>query len=181
MKIVAVSGSIRKDSYNTKVLEFMKERYKDKMDIEILDISDLPMYNQDIENEEFDSVKRLRSQIKDADGIIFATPEHNHTMPVAMKNFLDWMSRIEYPLIGKPGMIVGASLGRLGTVKAQGHLREVLDSMFVGVKVLPANNVYLGDISNQMDEKGNITNKGTIEFLDSVVDNFIDWVEMINK
>ena len=84
-------------------------------------------------------------------------------------------------MVNKPGMIVGASMGMLGTVKAQIHLRQILNSPGVGVITLPGNEVFIGNVMDKMDEEGNLTHKPTIEFLDQVVDNFIEWINRINN
>ena len=179
MKIIGIAGSNGKDSNNKKLVNFMKERYSDKMDIEVLDIGLLPMYNQDNELNPPDIVKEFKAKIKESDGILISTPEYNHSIPAVLKNALDWFSRVDQVMIGKAAMIVGASMGNLGTVKAQMHLREILNSGGIGSLTLPGNEVFIGSIQNKIDENGNLNDEGTIKFLDSTVDNFVEWVEKI--
>ena len=181
MKIVAIAGSISKESYNKKLVNFIKKRYKDKLDIEILDLDDIPMYNEDKEMEPPDIIKEIRKKIVASDGILISTPEYNHSIPGVLKNALDWLSRVEQVLLNKPGMIVGASMGMFGTVKAQIHLRQILNSGGIGVITLPANEVFIGNIQDKMDEEGNLTDEVTIKFLDNTMDEFIKWVEKINN
>lgn len=181
MNIVAIAGSIRKESYNKKLVKFMKERYKDKVNIEILDIGDIPMYSEDIELNPPEIINELRQKIKNSDGILFSTPEYNHSIPGVLKNALDWFSRVERVMLDKPGMIVGASMGAFGTVKAQIHLRQILNSGGVGVITLPGNEVFIGNIQDKMDEEGKLTDESTIEFLDKTMEEFIKWSEKINK
>lgn len=181
MKIIAVLGSISKNSYNKKLAKYMKERYKNKLDIEVLSLENIPMYNEDIELNPPDIIIEYRNKIKNSDGLIFVTPEYNHSIPGVLKNALDWFSRVEKVMINKPGMIVGASKGTLGTVKAQMHLRQILNSPGVGVITLPGNEVFIGNIVDKMDHNGNLTHKPTIEFLDQVVDNYVNWVKKINS
>lgn len=180
MKIVAIVGSISKNSNNRKLAEFMKDRYKDKMDIEILDIGNIPMYSEDIELTPPESVIEARRKIKEADGLLFVTPEYNHSIPGVLKNALDWFSRVEYVMIGKPSMVVGVSMGNLGTVKAQIHLRQILNSGGIGTINLPTNEVFIGSIQDKVDENGFLNHKETIEYLDTVADNFVNWVKKIN-
>lgn len=180
MKIVALVGSMSKESNNRKVVEFMKERYKEHIEIQILPIEKLPMYNQDIEEDAPDIVKDLRVEIKESDGILFATPEYNHSIPAVLKNAIDWFSRVERVMINKPSMIVGATLGNLGTVRAQVHLRQILNSGGVATLNLPGNEVFISMIHEKLDEDGNLVHKPTIEYLDKVVKNFIDWIEKVN-
>ncbi|MCF6460377.1 NADPH-dependent FMN reductase [Clostridium sp. Cult3] len=179
MNIVALVGSMSKESNNRKIVEFMRERYKDKMDIEILPIEKLPMYNQDIELQPSEIVEELRKKIKQSDGILFATPEYNHSISAVLKNAIDWFSRVERVMVNKPSMIVGASLGTLGTVRAQVHLRQILNSGGVATLNLPGNEVFIGNVHEKLDEDGNLIHEPTIEHLDGVVDNFIDWIDKI--
>lgn len=179
MKIVAIAGSISKDSNNKKLLNFMKERYEDKVNIEILDIGEIPMYNQDNELNPPDIVREIKAKIKASDGILISTPEYNHSIPGVLKNALDWFSRVDMVMIGKPAMVVGVSMGNLGTVKAQIHLRQILNSGGIGTITLPGNEVFIGTIQDKIDESGNLIDEGTIKYLDGTMDNFINWVERI--
>lgn len=179
MKIVAIIGSISKESYNKKLVEYMKGRYKDKIDIEILSINEFPMYNEDIELETPEVVKEVQDKIKEADGVLISTPEFNHSIPGVLKNALDWLSRVDHVMIGKPSMVMGASQGYLGTVKAQMHLRTILNSGGIGTINLPGNEVFIGSIQDKIDESGELVHDSTIEFLDGVMDNFIDWINKV--
>lgn len=181
MKIVAIAGSISKGSYNKKLVKYIKERYKDKLDIEILDLGNIPMYNMDNELDPPEIIKEMRKSILASDGILISTPEYNHSIPGVLKNALDWFSRVEQVMIGKPGMIVGASMGFFGTIKAQMHLRQILNSGAIGLVTLPGNEVFIGNIQDKMDEEGNLTDEATIKFIDSIMDNFIQWIEKMNK
>jgi len=176
MKIVAMVGSNRKESYNMKLTKFMQQRYSGKLDIEILPIDKLPMYCEDDELDPPEVVKEIRAKIKESDGILFATPEHNASIPALLKNAIDWFSRVEKVMIGKPAMIVGASMGKLGTVKAQLQLRQILNSAGVSTLTLPGNEVYVG-AAHEKIEDGKLTDEPTIEFIDSVIDNFTKWIE----
>lgn len=126
-KVLGVSGSLRTGSYNTMLLRAAAEVAPDGMTVEIADISDLPMYNADVEREEGfpESVQRFRDQLDRADGVLFATPEYNYSVTGAMKNSIDWASRRPSPLDYKPAAILGAG-GGSGTARAQRHLREIL-------------------------------------------------------
>lgn len=175
MKIVAIVGSNRKQSYNKKLVTLMKERYRDKVDIEIVPIEELPMYNQDDELTPADIVLQIKKIIASSDGVLIATPEYNHAIPAFLKNALDWFSRVDKVMIKKPVMIVGATPGVLGTVRAQVNLRQILSAM--GTLTLPGNEVFINTIHEKVDEAGNLTHEPTLTFLDSVMNNFIDWVE----
>ena len=179
MNIVAMVGSPSSNSINRKVVEFMKGRYKDKIDISILEIAELPFHNYDTEDNPPELIVEMRKEILEADGVLFATPEYNQSIPATLKNAIDWFSRVEQVLMKKPAMIIGVSPGRLGTVRAQEHLKDILTSQMVGVLPLPATEVFIGSYYDLIDENGVLKDESTIEFLDSSVDAFIDWVNKI--
>ncbi|MFS0672614.1 NADPH-dependent FMN reductase [Ornithinibacillus sp. 179-J 7C1 HS] len=179
MKVVTLVGSIRKESLNMKIAKFMQERYKDKFDMSILDISVLPFYNQDEEHNPPEVVKDFKKEIASADAVIIVTPEYNWSIPGVLKNALDWVSRVERVFVNKPVFPLGASQGVLGTIRAQLHLREILSSTGVHAKVLPpgGNEVLINLAAQKIEqETGTITDITTIEFLDSKVDTFIDFI-----
>ena len=175
MKIVAIVGSNRKQSINKKLVAFMKKRYREKVDIEILPIEDLPMYNQDDELSPLEVVTEIKKIVAASDGVLIATPEYNHSIPAFLKNALDWFSRVDKVMVKKPVMIVGATPGVLGTVRAQVNLRQILAAM--GAFTLPGNEVFINAVNEKIDEAGKLTHEPTIGFLDTVMNNFIDWVE----
>ncbi|RDW18067.1 NADPH-dependent FMN reductase [Oceanobacillus arenosus] len=177
MKIVAMVGANRKDSYNMHLVKYMQKRYTDKLEIEILPIDQLPMYNQDDEMDPPALVKEIREKIKNSDGILFATPEYNASISAVLKNAIDWFSRVEKVMINKPAMIVGASMGALGTVKAQMQLRQILNAPGVSTLTLPGNEVFVGSVHEKIDQNGVLTDEPTIQFIDMVIDNYIDWIE----
>ncbi len=175
MKIVAIVGSLRKDSYNKRIAEFIKERFVDKLDIEIILLHDLPMFNQDDEKNPPQEVKDFKDKIRKSDGILFVTPEYNHTIPGVLKNALDWCSREDRPTVNKPTFIVGASTGYVGTARCQIDLRTVLNSPGIATLNLPGNMVIIGDVEEKFNKEGKFIDDKTIERLDRVVDEFISW------
>lgn len=126
-RVLGISGSLRRGSYNTELLRVAAELAPEGVIVDLADISELPLYNADIERERGlpPSVQRLRDQIAEADGILFATPEYNYSITGAMKNAIDWASRRPSPLDEKPAAIMGTG-GRSGTARAQRHLRDIL-------------------------------------------------------
>jgi chromate reductase, NAD(P)H dehydrogenase (quinone) len=176
MKVVAIVGSIRKESYNLKLAKFIQKKYKERLDIEILNIRDLPHYDQDIEMNPPKVVSEFKRKVADADAVLWVTPEYNYSIPGVLKNAIDWLSRVEKVLNGKPSWIMGATMGTLGTVRAQQHLRDILFCPGAGTPLLPGNEVYIGAVHEKMDQVGNLTHEPTIQFLDMVVENFIKWI-----
>lgn len=180
MNILAIVGSLRKDSYNMKLAKMMQERYKDKLNIKIADIRSLPHYDQDDELNPPQAVKDFKEAVRQADGIIIITPEFNWSIPGVLKNALDWASRVDKVFVGKPVMTLGASMGMLGTIRAQLHLREILVSPGIQAKILPpgGNEVLIPFAQQKFTEGSNeLTDTGTLQFLDSKIDLFINFVK----
>ncbi len=176
MRVAAIVGSIRKESLNKKLAEFIKTRYADKFELDIVPLHDIPMYNQDTENEPPQAVIDFKARVKAADAVLWVTPEYNSTVPGVLVNAIDWMSRVDKVLIGKPSIVMGASMGNLGTVKAQMHLRNILFAGGVASPVLIGNEVYIGAAHTKFDAAGNLTDENTIKFLDAVIANFMAWM-----
>jgi chromate reductase, NAD(P)H dehydrogenase (quinone) len=182
MNIVTIVGSVRKESYNMQLAKTMQERYKGKLNINIADIRSLPHFDQDEENNPPQPVKEFKEAISHADGVIIITPEYNWSVPGVLKNALDWASRVDKVFIGKPVMTLGATLGMLGTVRAQMHLREILGAPGIQAKVLPpgGNEVLISFANQKFDEQtGQLVDEGTLNFLDSKVDAFVDFVKSV--
>ena len=181
MKVVALVGSIRKESYNLKLATYIQKKYQNQFELEILNLRELPMYDQDIENNPPSVVTEFKGKVANADAVLWVTPEYNGTVPGVLVNAIDWLSRVDKVMIGKPSWIMGASMGNLGTVKAQLHLRDILFSPGVSSPLLPGNEVYVGAVHTKFDQEGNLTDQATVQFLDTVVDNFINWFNHHNR
>jgi len=182
VKIVALVGSLRKESFNLQLANYMKERYKDSFSIEIADIKSLPYFDQDEELNPPEVVKGFKESIANADGILIVTPEYNWSVPGVLKNALDWTSRVEKVFIGKPVMVVGATPGAMGTIRAQLHLRDILSSPGIQAKLLPPGNneVLINFAAQKFDaETGQLIDEATIKFLDEKVNNFIQFIEEV--
>lgn len=180
MKLVGIAGSIAEQSYNRMLLKFIATHFSDQVDVEILDINDIPMFNQDNDISQGDALQYIAHKIEAADGVILATPEHNHTVPAALKSLIEWLSYSIHPLDGKPVWIVGASYYTQGSSRAQLHLRQILESPGVGAISLPGNEVLLGNVKEAFDEDGNLKDEGTINFIHSTLNKFIKFVKVIN-
>ena len=176
MKIVAIVGSIRKDSYNKKLANFIQSRYKNHFDMEVLSLENLPMYNQDIEENPPQEIVDFKAKVKESHAVLWVTPEYNATIPGVLGNAIDWLSRVDKVMIGKPSWIMGASMGNLGTVKAQMHLRDILFAGGLSSPVLMGNEVYVGACHTKFDEQGNLIDEPTVLFIDSVLNNFMMWM-----
>lgn len=181
MKFVAIVGSNADQSYNRMLLQFMQRQFKIKCEIELLEIKDVPMFNQDDDQSDCFAIRYLNNKIIRADGVIIATPEHNHTITPALKSTLEWLSFRLHPLENKPVMIVGASYYDQGTSRAQVHLRKILEAPGVNAYTLPGNEFLLGKAKEAFDLNGDIINEGTVAFLETCLDNFIQYVGVVSK
>lgn len=179
-KIVGIVGSNAELSYNRKLLEFIRRHFKTKFELELLEIDQVPMFNQDEDWQESFQLRYLYNKITRADGVIIATPEHNHTITAALKSVLEWLSYKVHPFESKPVMIVGASYYDQGTSRAQVHLRKILDAPGVNAYTLPGNEFLLGKAKEAFDNEGNIINEGTVNFLESCLDNFVKYVDVVS-
>lgn len=180
IKVTAIVGSIRKESMNLKLAEFMKTRYKDKLDITIAPLHDVPLFNPDLEESPPQEALAFKQQVKQAEAVLFVVPEYNFSIPGVLKNALDWLSRAGKDLQGKPTFIVGSSMGNFGSVRAQIHLREILTNPSLAPILLPGNEVYVGAIHEKLNSDHEINDTNTLDFLDQVVDNFVDFYNRVN-
>src|SRR5690625_2276320 len=181
MKFVGIVGTNTEDSYNRVLLNFMARHFKKTIDIEVLDINDIPMFNQSNDQTNSEPIQYLNKKITSADGVIIATPEYNHSIAAALQSVIEWLSFRIHPFDGKPVMIVGASYDVQGSSRAQLHLRQVLDAPGVNATVMPGNEFLLGEVHKAFDEKENIKDSKTVEFLESNVKKFVRFVNVINR
>ena len=174
--VKAIIGSTSPDSYNAKVVQFMKERYADRLNIIPVYINELETFSVSQEKHFPPEARKFADEIHDSDAVLFATPEYNYSIPGSLKNAIDWLSRGgENVLKDKPAFIIGVSKGVLGTVRAQNHLREILFSPNLSPNILKNNEVYIGMIQEKLDNSENLTDEGTLAFLDKVIDNFVSF------
>ncbi|MGJ9417426.1 NADPH-dependent FMN reductase [Massilia sp. CMS3.1] len=176
-KIAIIVGSLRKDSYSGKLAKVMTELAEGKLDMEIVEIRDLPMYDQDIDTATPPpAFTAFRERIRAADGILFITPEYNRSVPGALKNAIDVGSRPygKAAWTGKPCAIVSQSPGALGGFGANHHLRQMLP--FLAMPAMPSPEAYLGGIADKFDGD-TLTDASLRAFLQTFVDAFAGWVE----
>lgn len=181
-RILALSGSLRRESYNRKLLAAAADCAPPNSRIDLFEeLADVPIFNEDIEAVEplHTGVRRLRDAVKDADGLLIATPEYNHSMPGVLKNALDWLSRPlpDEALLGKPIAIVGASGGRWGTRLAQAALRQTLAA--TEAQVLAAPMLFMRDAARAFDERGTLQDAETRESLRRLLEAFALWIERV--
>ena len=167
--IVVISGSLRSQSYNKKLAVLATEFLsKDKYNLTFLDFSKLPHFNEDLEKEKPKEVDLFIKQIKEGDGFIFVTPEYNNSIPGSLKNAIDWASRSRPSVLSnKPAVIMSTSLGSLGGIRAQLHLREILTCLRMDLVLYPE-----VVVSNAFEAFQNKPSDKTLELIEKLIRNF---------
>jgi chromate reductase len=164
-KVLGICGSLRRDSYNAKALRAAAKLAPPNMTVDIADIADIPIFNDDIRVAgEPSAVVRLKDQVRAADALLLVTPEYNFSIPGVLKNALDWLSRPPAPPFDqKPVAIMGASLGPLGTSRAQYHLRQVL--VYMNTFTVNKPEVFIGQAASKFNHDGELTDEATGAFI----------------
>lgn len=170
-KVAIVVGSNRRESINRKLAQAIARLAEGRVEAKLVQLDDLPMYNQDLESPLPGSVARFKAEIEEADGLLFVTPEHSRSIPAVLKNAVDWGARPygKNSWGGKPAAITGTSPGAIGTAVAQQHLRQVLGDL--GALVM-GGEAYVTFKPGLLDDAGAIADAGTREFLQAFVDRF---------
>ena len=178
MKLVAIVGTNSDRSTNRKLLKFMQKHFSDKADIEVLEIKQLPAFNEPEDKLAPAEVQAFSEKILTADGVIISTPEYDHTIPAPLASALEWIAYTSRALINKPTMIVGASLGLLGTSRAQAHLRQILDAPELKARVMPGTEFFLGRSEQVLDDDYNLNNPEKVAELEEHFAEFQNFVEL---
>lgn len=180
IKILGMAGSLRKASYNRALLRAATTQVPETATLEILDLDGIPLFNQDLENPPPEIVTTMKQKIEAADCILFVTPENNASVPAVLKNAIDWGSRPngQNSWHGKPAGVIGATMGRLGTARAQCHLRQVLYSL--GMITMNQPEVFVATVQNLVDGSNTLTDEATKNFLRKYLIALTDWAAKIN-
>lgn len=175
-EIAVVVGSLRKDSFNRQMANAVVKLAPPEFSFKQLQISDLPLYNQDDDAHQADSIKRLKNEIKNAHGVLFVTPEYNRSIPGVLKNAIDNASRPygQNAWAGKPAGIIGVSIGTIGTAMAQQHLRNVL--AFLDMPTLGQPEIFIQAKEGLFDDTGNI-GADSKQFLQNWMNKYVEWVK----
>lgn len=178
-KVAVFVGSLRKDSYSRKVAGAFMALAPEGYQMEILEIGQLPLYNQDLDETPPAEWAGFRERVRGFDSLVFVTPEYNRSVPAALKNALDVGSRPPGKGVwgGKPAVILSNSPGQYGAFGANHHLRQTF--VFLDIPVLQQPEVYLAKVGELFDEKGVLVNEKTKEFLKKIMDAYVAWIEKI--
>ena len=182
-RILAIAGSLRRGSWNLRLLEAAAECAPAGMTVSVYyDLASIPMFNEDLERETDGgpgAVRQLRRKVASFDGLLIATPEYNQSIPGVLKNAIDWLSRPapDEVLAGKPVAIVGASGGRWGTRLAQHALRQTLYATESLVMPTPA--LFIREVDGVFDDAGRLSDIPTRKSLEEVLGSFANWIDLV--
>ena len=175
-RIAVLVGSLRQESFNRKLATAIARLAPPEFEFQILEIGDLPLYNQDDDGSPAAAVTRLKSAISSAHGLLFVTPEYNRSIPGVLKNAIDHASRPygQSAWTGKPAGVVGVSIGAIGTALAQQHLRNIL--AYLDVPTLGQPEAFVQAKDGLFDADGSI-GSGSRAFVQGWVDRYVTWVK----
>lgn len=178
--ILAVPGSLRRYSYNLGLVKAAQEVAPEGVEIEIYDIKDIPLFNQDVEEQgDPEAVRNFKESIGRADALVIATPEYNYSVPGVLKNAIDWVSRpvTTTPLKHKPVAVIGAG-GAMGTARAQLAWKPVFS--YTDSYLLPKPELVVPNAREKFDAGGNLTDETIRQRLRLLLDALIDWAHLVN-
>jgi chromate reductase, NAD(P)H dehydrogenase (quinone) len=177
--ILGISGSGRKGSYNRALLEAAKQLLPKDATLEVVDVSRLPLYNQDLEHDLPEAVKELKKKIRSADAILIATPEHNYSITAVLKNAIEWGNRPprDASWSGKPAAVISASSGLRGGVRAQLHLRQIM----IDLNMYPINRPLLlvANAKDKFDDNLKLTDEESLQTLQEVLHSLVKWTRKL--
>ena len=181
VRILGIAGSLRNQSYNRAALRAATELVPAGATLETFELDGIPGFNQDDEQNPPAKVTELKRRIREADAVLIVTPEYNYSIPGVLKNAIDWASRPygDSAWNGKPAAIMGASVGTIGTARAQYHLRQ----MMVFLNMFPINQpeVMIGNAQDRFDAEGNLTHDAMKEFIRQLLQNLVEWTRRIGQ
>ncbi|MBB3228915.1 chromate reductase [Luteibacter sp. Sphag1AF] len=175
-KVAVLVGSLRKGSLNLKLAHVLKELAPPELDLHLVTIGDLPLYDSDLEDAAPAAWTTFRQAVRACDAVLFVTPEYNRSVPGALKNALDVGSRPYGHSVwsGKPGAVISASPGAIGGFGANHHLRQSL--VFLDVPAMQQPEAYISGADKLFDDHGHLVNEGTKKFLHGFMESFGHWV-----
>lgn len=182
--ILGMAGSLRQKSYNRALLRAAQQIAPPHVHIRVFELGELPLFNEDLEQGDGPAVvQSLKTAIAEADALLIASPENNYSIPAVLKNAIDWASRSKDDepsvLVHKPVAIMGASLGRFGTVRAQLGLRQVLH--ITESYVLPFPELFIPRAFEHFDADGNLTNAQTRAAIQSLIEALVIWTQQLRR
>jgi chromate reductase len=181
MTILGIAGSLRKASFNRAALRAAQRLAPEGVNLDIFDLEGIPPFNQDEEAHPPQRVVQFKQRIRAADAILIVTPEYNYSIPGVLKNAIDWASRPygDSAWEGKPVAVMGASIGSMGTSRAQYHLRQA----FVFLNMYPINRpeVMITNAAQRFDAEGNLTDEDAKALIQKLLAALVDWAKHLER
>ena len=173
IRILGIAGSLRRKSYNRAALRAAQQLVPQDAVLDVFELDGIPVFSEDDEQQPPAKVVEFKKRIREADAILFVTPEYNYSIPGVLKNAIDWASRPygDSAWTDKPAAIMGASVGTLGTARAQYHLRQVF--VFLNVHTINQPEVMIGNAAQNFDAEGNLTNESTKNLIRQLLTNLV--------
>ena len=173
VKVLGIPGSLRKGSFNRALIRAAQQLLPANTTMETFDLLGIPPFNEDDEENPPKKVTEFKAAIRRADAILFATPEYNYSVPGVLKNAIDWASRPygDSAWIGKTAAIIGASIGRMGTARAQYHLRQ--SCVYLDVNVINQPEVMVSNASEMFDQDGNLTHETSRKLIKELLEALV--------
>jgi chromate reductase len=179
MVILGIAGSLRQKSFNRALLRAAQELAPEGATIETFEIDGIPSFNEDEEKDPPAKVVELKQRIRNADAILFVTPEYNYSVPGLLKNAIDWASRPygDSAWNGKPAAIMGASVGMIGTARAQYHLRQMF--VFLNMHAVNQPEVMVANAHKHFDENGKLTDETAKKLIRQLLEELVSWTKRL--
>ena len=181
MKILAFVGTNADFSYNRLLLRFMKKHFKQMADIEIYEVGKLPPFSVDTPLSEQTEVWKLKQKVKEADGLVFSTPEYDHGIPAVLKSAIEWLSYKTKVLSEKPAMIVGVAYGRQASARSQVQMRQILISPDCNTNLIPGNEVLIGNVRDTFAKDGRLVDQEAIDNLEKCFEHFFEYIQIFKN
>jgi chromate reductase len=181
IRILGIAGSLRRQSYNRGALRAAQQLVPEGVTLDIFELDGIPGFSQDLEQNPPEKVVELKRRIREADAILFVTPEYNYSVPGVLKNAIDWASRPygDSAWNGKPAAIMGASIGGIATARAQYHLRQIM--VFLNMFPINQPEVMIGNASERFDEQGNLTDDDTKDYIRRLLQSLVEWTRRVGQ
>jgi chromate reductase len=180
-RILGIAGSLRKESFNRSVLRAATQLVPQDASIDVFELDGIPGFNQDEEQNPPAKIANLKKRVRESDAILFVTPEYNYSVPGVLKNAIDWASRPygDSAWNGKPAAMMGASIGAMGTARAQYHLRQMM--VFLNMYPINQPEVMIANAPKGFDADGNLTDETSKELIRQLLQNLVNWAQQLRK
>src|SRR4026209_253202 len=181
IRILGLAGSLRRESYNRAALRAATQLVPQQASLEVFELDGIPGFNQDEEKNPPAKVVELKRRVRDAHATLIVTPEYNYSVPGELKNAIDWASRPygDSAWAGKPVAIMGASIGAIGTARAQYHLRQTF--VFLNIHAINQPEVMLGNAHQHFDESGKLTDETAKKLTRQLLEELVNWTKRLQK